>query len=134
MIARFANRLFWSFATLLGAAVLTFLLVNAVPGNVAQVIAGPKASPAVIKAIEAKFHLNEPMWKRLAYHLNSLAHGDLGQSFVTDQPVASAILDRRPSHLQRQPHFDVSPLGDRRHHGSGAPMDPFEPAGEISRL
>ena len=97
MLLRLSNRLFWSAVTLLGTAVLTFFLVNAVPGDVARVIAGPKASADVIKAIHAKFHLDEPIWKRLAYHLNGLAHGDLGQSYVTEQQVAEAILTRLPS-------------------------------------
>ena len=97
MIFRLSSRLFWSAITLLGTAVLTFLLVNAVPGDVARVIAGPKASADVIKAIHTKFHLDEPIWKRLGYHLNDLAHGDLGQSFVTEQPVAEAILTRLPT-------------------------------------
>lgn len=97
MLLRLSNRLFWSAVTLLGTAVLTFFLVNAVPGDVARVIAGPKASAEVIKAIHTKFHLDEPIWKRLGYHLNNLAHGDLGQSYVTDQPVAEAILTRLPA-------------------------------------
>ena len=97
MLLRISNRLFWSAVTLLGTAVLTFFLVNAVPGDVARVIAGPKASADVIKAIHAKFHLDEPIWKRLGYHLNNLAHGDLGQSYVTEQPVAEAILTRLPA-------------------------------------
>ena len=42
--------MFWSSVTLLGTAVLTFLLVNAVPGDVARVIAGSKASPKVLDA------------------------------------------------------------------------------------
>jgi ABC-type dipeptide/oligopeptide/nickel transport system permease component len=45
MLARLFNRIIWSAVTLLGTAVLTFLLVNAVPGDVARVIAGSKASP-----------------------------------------------------------------------------------------
>ena len=97
MLFRISNRLFWSAVTLLGAAVLTFLLVNAVPGDVAKIIAGPKASADVIKAIHTKFHLDEPIWKRLGYHLNNLAHGDLGQSYVTEQPVVEAILTRLPT-------------------------------------
>lgn len=97
MLLRLVNRLIGSVVTLLGTAVLTFLLVNAVPGNVAKVIAGPKASPDVIKVIEKRFHLDEPMWKRLGYHLSDLAHGDLGHSYVTDQPVAEAILTRLPA-------------------------------------
>lgn len=97
MLFRLSNRLFWSAVTLLGTAVLTFFLVNAVPGDVARIIAGPKASADVIQAIHTKFHLDEPIWKRLGYHLNALAHGDLGQSYVTEQPVAEAILTRLPA-------------------------------------
>jgi ABC-type dipeptide/oligopeptide/nickel transport system permease component len=97
MLIRLLTRLFWSVVTLLGTAVLTFILVNAVPGDVARVIAGPKASPQVIHQIRERLHLDEPMWKRLGYHLASLAHGDLGHSFVTDQPVAEAILTRLPT-------------------------------------
>ena len=81
MLLRLSNRLFWSAVTLLGTAVLTFFLVNAVPGDVARVIAGPKASADVIKAIHAKFHLDEPIWKRLGYHLNNLAH-EIGRAHV----------------------------------------------------
>lgn len=97
MARRLSNRLFWSMVTLAGTAVLTFFLVNAVPGDVARVIAGPKASADVIKSIHAKYHLDEPLWKRLGYHLTRLAHGDLGESYVTEQPVAEAILTRLPA-------------------------------------
>ncbi len=96
MLLRISTRLFWSAVTLLGTALLTFFLINVVPGNVANVIAGPKASPEVLRLIEENLHLKEPMWKRLGYHLNSLAHGDLGRSYVTEQPVAEAILTRLP--------------------------------------
>jgi peptide/nickel transport system permease protein len=97
MLRRLLARLSSSFATLLGTAILTFALVNVVPGDVARVIAGPKASPAVLKAIRTRLHLDEPMWRRLGHHLWDLAHGDLGHSFATDQPVAQAILTRLPT-------------------------------------
>lgn len=97
MIKRLLTRLLWSVTTLMGTAVLTFLLINVAPGDVARVIAGPKASPDVIKAIRARYHLDEPLWKRLGFHLGQLARGDLGHSFVTDQPVSEAILTRLPT-------------------------------------
>ncbi len=96
MFARFIVRLFWSAATLLGTAILVFFLVNAVPGDVARIIAGPKASPQVLQQIRARYHLDKPVLTRLGYYLLQLAHGDLGHSFVTDQPVAEAILARVP--------------------------------------
>jgi peptide/nickel transport system permease protein len=97
MMTRFISRLIWSALTLLGTAVLTFFLLNAVPGDVARVIAGSKASPEVIKEIHAKYHLDDPLWKRLGLYLGQLAHGDLGHSYVMDQPVAEAILTRLPT-------------------------------------
>jgi peptide/nickel transport system permease protein len=96
MFERFLIRLFWSGVTLLGTAVLIFLLVNLVPGDVARIVAGPKATPAVLTEIRHQYHLDDPIWKRLGYYLAQLAHGDLGKSYVTDQPVAQAILSRFP--------------------------------------
>lgn len=96
MLQRFIIRLFWSAVTLVGTAVIIFLLVNFVPGDVARIVAGPKASPAVLAQIRKQYHLNDPLWIRLGYYLDQLAHGDLGHSYVTDQSVARAILSRLP--------------------------------------
>lgn len=97
MLTRLLPRLFWSAVTLLATAVLTFFLINAVPGDVARVIAGSKASPKVLQQVREKYHLNDPLPKRLGRYLVQLAHGDLGYSFVTEQPVAEAILTRFPA-------------------------------------
>ncbi len=97
MLHRLLRRLGWSVVTLLGTAFLTFMLLNAVPGDVARVIAGAKASPEVIKEIHAKYHLDDPLWQRFFLYLNQLAHGDLGHSYVTDQSVAEALITRLPT-------------------------------------
>jgi peptide/nickel transport system permease protein len=97
MMTRLITRFIWSAVTLLGTAVLTFFLLNAVPGDVARVIAGSKASPDVIKEIHVKYHLDDPWWRRLGLYLGQLARGDLGHSYVTDQPVSEAILTRLPT-------------------------------------
>ncbi len=59
-MTRFISRIVGSAVTLLGTALLTFFLLNAVPGDVARVIAGSKASPEVIKEIHVKYHLDDP--------------------------------------------------------------------------
>ncbi len=96
MLTRIATRLVWTVITLAGTAILTFLLVNAVPGDVARMIAGSKASPEVLEQIRSKYHLHDPVLKRLGFHLARLVRGDLAHSFVTDQPVAEAIRGRFP--------------------------------------
>jgi peptide/nickel transport system permease protein len=97
MITRLFRRFIASAVTLLGVAFLTFFLLNAVPGDIARVIAGAKASPEVIKDIHAKYHLDDPIWQRFGLYLKQLAHGDLGHSYVTDQSVAEAIITRLPT-------------------------------------
>ena len=97
MLTRLLTRFWWSAVTLLGTAFLTFLLVNAVPGDVARVIAGSKASAEVLQEIHLKYHLDDPVLQRLGFYLIQLAHGDLGHSYVTDQSVAEAILIRFPT-------------------------------------
>ncbi len=99
MIKRFFRRLLASLVTLLGTAFITFFLLNAVPGDVARVIAGAKASPAVIQEIHAKYHLDDPLGRRFLLYLNQLVHGDLGYSYVTGQSVAEAISARLPTTL-----------------------------------
>lgn len=97
MIPRFIRRLLGAVVTLLGTAAITFLLMNCVPGDVARVIAGAKASPEVLQEIHRKLHLYDPLPMRLLLYLGQLARGDLGHSYVTDQPVAEAIASRIPT-------------------------------------
>lgn len=66
-------------AVLLVIATLTFLLLRVLPG-------GPfdqeKALLPEIKAnIEAKYHLNEPLWKQYYFYISGLLKGDMGQSY-----------------------------------------------------
>ncbi len=97
MIPRFIRRLLGAVVTLLGTAAITFLLMNCVPGDVARVIAGAKASPEVLQEIHRKLHLYDPLPMRLLLYLGQLARGDFGHSYVTDQPVAEAIASRIPT-------------------------------------
>src|ERR1041384_3585899 len=97
MWQRLFTRLFWSVVTLLAVAVLTFFLINAIPGDVARSIAGSKASPEILRQVREKYHLNDPVMVRLGHYLFQLAQGDLGHSYVTDQSVTQAILTRFPA-------------------------------------
>ena len=73
------RRLLGAVPTLLVIVTLAFLLLHAAPG-------GPFDSerrilPAIQKSIEAKYHLDEPLWRQYLRYLGDLARGDLGPSF-----------------------------------------------------
>jgi len=73
------RRLLAAIPTLLAVITVCYLLLHLTPG-------GPfdsehKLSETVLANLQAKYHLNEPLWKQYLLYLNSLLHGDLGASF-----------------------------------------------------
>ena len=73
------RRLLTAIPTLLVIATLAFMLLHLTPG-------GPFDSdkvlvPQIQHAIEARFHLDEPVWRQYLRYLADLAHGDFGPSF-----------------------------------------------------
>ncbi len=79
MARYFLRRLLIAVPTLLVIATLAFVLLHATPG-------GPFDSdrllvPQIQHSIEARYHLDEPVWRQFLRYLHDLAHGDLGPSF-----------------------------------------------------
>jgi peptide/nickel transport system permease protein len=87
-------------ATFVIATFFTAVLMDLVPGSPAQYMAGEGATPAVIRAINVKYHFNDSVFVRYWHWLVALLHGDLGTSFLTKQPVADAIRERLPITLE----------------------------------
>ena len=79
MIPFILRRILWGIPVLLTVATLTFAIMHLVPG-------GPfdkeKPLPPEIKAnIEAKYHLDKPVWEQYLRYLAGLLQGDLGPSY-----------------------------------------------------
>ena len=64
MQAFLAKRLATLVATLLGASVVIFLVLEILPGNAAQMMMGPDASPEAVAALAAKLGLDRPPLER----------------------------------------------------------------------
>lgn len=73
------NRIVSSFLVLLAIITITFLLMHAIPGGP---FTGEKNIPAaVLKNIEERYRLHDPLWKQYGDYLYNLARFDLGPSF-----------------------------------------------------
>jgi oligopeptide transport system permease protein len=73
------RRLLESVPTLLLIVTLAFLLLHLAPGGP---FAADKAMlPEIRHSIEARYHLDEPLWQQYLRYLGALARGDLGPSF-----------------------------------------------------
>lgn len=83
-----------------GAVTLVFLVLYWLPGDPAMLVAGGGASPQTIADIRAELGTDRPLWTQYGLYLWHLAHGDLGTSFSTNEPVLSKILAQLPSSLE----------------------------------
>ena len=83
---------------LVGLAVtaLTFLMVNLLPGDVADMIGGQGASQEDIQAIRKNLGLDRNILVRYVTWLGHLIQGDLGQSYLTQESVLRVIMTRLP--------------------------------------
>ena len=84
----------------LGILTLIFSLIHLIPGDPAMQIAGEGARPQDVLNVRKALGLDQPLWKQYITYLNNLAHGDLGQSFRTNESVATEIAARYPATMQ----------------------------------
>lgn len=84
-------------ATLFAVTFLTFLMVALLPGDPVDTIlgTGPRA-PGIEEQIREDLNLDDPFFVRYFAWLGDAVTGDLGTSYITDQPVADTITSRLP--------------------------------------
>jgi len=80
--------------TLIGASVIVFLVLEILPGNAAQLLLGPDASPDAVAALATKLGLDQPAWTRYWHWIGGLLTGNLGDSYAYGSPVLDLILER----------------------------------------
>lgn len=99
MSAFVIRRLMQSVAVLFMTAVLVFVGVFAI-GDPVETLIAPDATAAERAQVVASLGLDKPLWQQFVTFLWNAMHGDLGQSFVFNQPSISLILDRLPATLE----------------------------------
>ena len=81
-------------ATLVGASLIIFLVLDALPGNAAQMLMGADASPDAVRALTVKLGLDQPLLYRYLHWIQGMTAGDLGNSYVYGTPVVGLIAER----------------------------------------
>lgn len=97
------KRFLLMFPTLIGVAVVTFLLIRVIPGDVVELrLAGDRgaASDAVIKMERERFGLDQPLWKQFGTWMVGVARLDFGTSMWTGSPIWQEIKLRFALSLQ----------------------------------
>jgi peptide/nickel transport system permease protein len=97
MLATLGKRLVTVIPTLIGVVIVTFLLTRVLPGDPAVYFAGPAATPDSIAQIRKTLGLDRPLPEQFVHYVADLAHGNLGNSLSTGQPVVTELTSRLPA-------------------------------------
>lgn len=94
--AYIVRRLAQGVVTLIGVIAVVVLMVQALPGDPARVIAGIQATPEQVAKVRHTMGLDQPVTVQFWRYIENLVHGNLGTSARTSDAVASLIATRLP--------------------------------------
>lgn len=81
------RRLLVSLPALVGVLFLCFCLLQVVPTDPAQIIAGPDARPETVAEIRKELGLDRPIPVQFVEYIGRVARGDLGRSIISNKSV-----------------------------------------------
>jgi len=85
---------------LLGVSIVVFLVMHFIPGDPAQLAAGPDATEEDVAQIRQNYGLDQPLINQYVVYVKKIAHGDLGESFQTFTPVTQGIARTLPATIE----------------------------------
>jgi peptide/nickel transport system permease protein len=85
------SRVLLSALTLLLVSILIFLILEALPGDVATRILGRDATVKALEVLRSQLHLDQPAPVRYFQWLGDFLRGDLGVSIATGRPIADVL-------------------------------------------
>jgi len=91
------HRLLLTVVTLVGVAVIVFMITHMLPNNPAALRAGPLANAELIAQYERDMGLDKPILVQFADYAGLLLKGDLGESWRTGEPVREELAVRLPA-------------------------------------
>jgi peptide/nickel transport system permease protein len=103
MLRYIVNRLLLMIPTLIGVAILVFILLRMMPGDIVELrflAEGGQVSPEVIAAERARLGLDKPVWRQFGDWMTGIFVGDFGISMWTGRPVIEEISSRLQLSLQ----------------------------------
>src|SRR4051794_36102520 len=87
--------------TFIGITLLVFVLVRLIPGDPIETMAGERGfAQARHEQLLKESGFDQPVLVQYGYYLARLAHGDLGRSVVTHEPVISEFTTLFPATIE----------------------------------
>ncbi|MDE3078964.1 MAG: ABC transporter permease [Paracoccaceae bacterium] len=100
MLEFITRRILTAIPTIILISMFVFGLQKLLPGDPVLAMAGEERDPAVIEMLRQKYHLNDPIPQQYLSWIEGVAHGDLGISLRTQEPVTVLIGQKLPVTIQ----------------------------------
>jgi len=102
MLPFLLRRLLSAIVTLALATGVVFIAIHLLPGDPVAIMLGDQAGsdPVAVARVRAQLGLDLPLGTQFAHWAGALAHGDLGVSLRTGEPVADELARRIPRSLE----------------------------------
>jgi peptide/nickel transport system permease protein len=99
MVTWMIRRLFQACLVVLAMTVIVFIGVHII-GNPVDILISPEADQAERARIIAEMGLDRPLWEQYFIFLGEALRGNLGRSFVFNEPALKLIAGRLPATLE----------------------------------
>lgn len=94
------KRILVTIPVLLGVTFIVFSMMYITPGDPARMMLGDLATNEEVVELQEELGLKDPFLTRYLNYLGNVLRGELGTSYSTKQPVASAVLERLPATIK----------------------------------
>jgi peptide/nickel transport system permease protein len=94
------RRLFWAIPTLIGVAIVVFILMRVVPGDPIAMMLPPGATAEDVGRLRALYGLDAPIPKQFAAWMGDVLRGNFGTSISLREGVVPLVVSRLPATLE----------------------------------
>jgi peptide/nickel transport system permease protein len=99
MLTWLIKRLFHAGLVILAMTVILFVGLHMI-GNPVDVLVHPDATQAERVRLISEYGLDQPLWRQYLIFVANALQGDLGRSFVFNEPALQLVLSRMPATLE----------------------------------
>ncbi|MGL4236605.1 ABC transporter permease [Tabrizicola sp.] len=100
LLRTFLFRLLTTAITLIGVAVIVFVVIRVVPGNPIAMMLPPGATDEDIARLTSQYGLDKSIPEQFFIWASGVLQGDFGTSITARQPVLDLVLGRLPATLE----------------------------------
>lgn len=94
------KRLLTAFCIVLFVVLLNYVIIKLAPGDPVRIMAGfDNPSQELMDALTKKYGLDQPLYKQFYKYISNLLTGDMGDSYLYNQPVSQLIFERMGASL-----------------------------------